>query len=274
MRQAARARRAGVMAKKDSGCAVLGSACAVIAAGGVGSRLGHTGGKQLMEVAGRPLMSWSLTAFDQAQSIGHIVVVCPADRMDEMRAAAVEPLGLATPVSYARAGATRQDSTRAGVAAVPAGFDVVAIHDGARPLVTPEVIDRAVGALYGDGADEGADATGGAVIAGELYAWDGVVCGQPAVDTLKEVGPAGTIAATPDRTRFWTVQTPQVFPVAVMRVAYDAAERAGFTGTDDASLVERAGGHVLLLKTPRDNLKATVPEDLPLIEALLRMRSG
>ena len=264
------------MAEKSGGCAVRGRACAVIAAGGVGSRLGHAGGKQLMEVAGRPLMSWSLRAFDQAQSIGHIVVVCPADRMDEMRATAVEPLGLATPVTFAQAGATRQDSTRAGVAAVPAGFDAVAIHDGARPLVSPEVIDRAVEALYGDGADAGASesAAGGAVIAGEPYAWDGVVCGQPAVDTLKEVGPAGTIAATPDRARFWTVQTPQVFPVAVMRAAFDAAEREGFTGTDDASLVERAGGHVLLLKTPRDNLKATVPEDLPLIVALLRMRSS
>lgn len=247
-------------------------ACAVIAAGGIGSRLGHAGGKQLMEVAGRPLLSWSLMAFDRARSIGHIVLVCPLERRDDMRRLAVEPLGLSTPVTFADAGGTRQDSTRAGVEAVPAGFDVVAIHDGARPLIRPVVIDQAVemlvagmrgGAQPADAADASPDAA---------VPLDGVVCGQPAIDTMKEVGAGGLVAGTPDRALYWTVQTPQVFPIAVMRRAYRAAESAGFVGTDDSSLVEHIGGNVRLLKTPRDNLKATVPEDLPLIEALLRMR--
>ena len=100
--------------------AVAGRACAVIAAGGSGSRLGHAGGKQLLEVAGLPLVSWALRAFDQAASIGHIVIVCPRDRCDEMRACALDPLDLATPVSFAWSGPTRQASTRAGVEAVPA----------------------------------------------------------------------------------------------------------------------------------------------------------
>ena len=297
-----------------------GRVCAVIAAGGVGSRLGHPGGKQLMEVAGKPLVSWSLLAFDQARSVGHIVLVCPSERQAEMRAA-VEPLGLATPVTFAAAGETRQASTCAGVEAAPDGFDIVAIHDGARPLIRPAVIDRAVAALIASpAAKRNAEAAAGAVaeeksavaglpaegvaaasrargadaavsasvmsegcanggarlgcsaLAGAGFAYDGVVCGQPSVDTLKETEGDGLIAGTPDRARFWTVQTPQIFPISVMRRAFEEAERTGFTGTDDASLVERAGGRVLLFNTPRDNLKATVPEDLPLIEALLRMR--
>lgn len=235
--------------------AVAGRACAVIAAGGSGSRLGHAGGKQLLEVAGLPLVSWALRAFDQAASIGHIVIVCPRDRCDEMRACALDPLDLATPVSFAWSGPTRQASTRAGVEAVPASCDIVAIHDGARPLVTPDLIDRAVAELVRGGAD-------------------GLVCGQPSVDTLKEVDGSGFIAGTPDRARFWTVQTPQVFPVGVMLKAFDAAEQEGFAGTDDASLVERLGCRVVLFPSPRDNVKVTVPEDVPLVEALLRARLG
>ena len=273
-----------------------------------------------MEVAGKPLVSWSLMAFDQARTVGHIVLVCPAERMGEMRAQAVEPLGLATPVTFAAAGETRQASTRAGVEAVPAGFNIVAIHDGARPLIRPAVIDQAVAALIAlpaatkdaeaavavagekdaaaglpaegvaaaapargagvaasvsatpEGCANGGAQLGGPALAGTGFAYDGVVCGQPSVDTLKETDGDGLIAGTPDRARFWTVQTPQIFPVSVMRRAFEEAGRTGFTGTDDASLVERAGGRVLLFNTPRDNLKATVPEDLPLIEALLRMR--
>ena len=109
--------------------------CAVVVAGGSGQRFGNPGGKQLVNVAGRPLMSWSIRAFDRSDKVGHIVVVCPAERRAEMRRLAIDPFDYDTPISFADAGDTRQDSTRAGVHAVPAGFEYVAIHDGARPLV-------------------------------------------------------------------------------------------------------------------------------------------
>ena len=230
--------------------------CAVIVAGGSGQRFGNPGGKQLIDVAGRPLMSWSLLAFDAAPSVAHIVVVCPAQRTGEVRSRAVDPLGLSTPVSFAAAGETRQDSTRSGLAAVPDGCSYVAIHDGARPLVTPRLIERAVRALR------------------EADGVDGVVCGQPAVDTLKLVDGDDVIRDTPPRSCYWTVQTPQIFSVDVLRRAEDSARAEGFTGTDDASLVERAGGRVLCVEGPRDNLKVTLPEDLPLVEFLLRRRES
>lgn len=226
--------------------------CAVIVAGGSGQRFGNPGGKQLVDVAGRPLMSWSLAAFDCAPSVAHIVVVCPAERTREVRDRAVEPFALTTPVSFAAAGETRQDSTRAGLAAVPDTCSYVAIHDGARPLITPEVIEGALAELR------------------EHDDVDGVVCGQPAVDTLKVVADDDVIVDTPPRSRYWCVQTPQIFTVAALRRAEEAARAEGFVGTDDASLVERVGGRVLCVESPRDNLKVTLPEDLPLVEFLLR----
>ena len=121
--------------------------CAVVVAGGSGQRFGNPGGKQLVNVAGRPLMSWSIRAFDRSNKVGHIVVVCPSERRAEMRRLAIDPFDYDTPISFADAGDTRQDSTRAGVHAVPAGFEYVAIHDGARPLITTEAIDHAIDVL-------------------------------------------------------------------------------------------------------------------------------
>ena len=212
--------------------------CAVVVAGGSGQRFGNPGGKQLVNVAGRPLMSWSIRAFDRSDKVGHIVVVCPAERRAEMRRLAIDPFDYDTPISFADAGDTRQDSTRAGVHAVPAGFEYVAIHDGARPLITTEAIDHAI-------------------------------------DTLKIVD-GDNIVETPPRELYWAAQTPQIFSVDAMKRAHAAAIAEGFIGTDDSSLVERMGGRVRCVQSPRDNLEVTVPEDLRPVTAILlgRMAEG
>ena len=231
--------------------------CAVVVAGGSGQRFGNPGGKQLVNVAGRPLMSWSIRAFDRSDKVGHIVVVCPAERRAEMRRLAIDPFDYDTPISFADAGDTRQDSTRAGVHAVPAGFEYVAIHDGARPLITTEAIDHAIDVLVGD------------------RSLDGVVCGQPAIDTLKIVE-NGIIQGTPDRSVFWNAQTPQIFRAGIYRRAHAAALSDGFVGTDDSSLIERLGGRVMVVEGKRDNIKLTVPEDYLIISAAVRqaLREG
>ena len=117
-----------------------------------------------------------------------------------MRRLAIDPFDYDTPISFADAGDTRQDSTRAGVHAVPAGFEYVAIHDGARPLITTEAIDHAIDVLVSD------------------RALDGVVCGQPAIDTLKIVD-GDNIVETPPRELYWAAQTPQIFSVDAMKRA-------------------------------------------------------
>lgn len=228
---------------------------AVIVAGGTGERLGLTGGKQLAPVLGKPVLSWTLEAFEAAPQIDLIVVVCHPNRVDEYRRVAVEPLQLATPVRFAPGGDKRQDSVFSGLSQLPASVSTVVVHDGARPLVTSRLIADALAALA---------ATSDC---------DGLVVGYPAVDTLKVVA-GNAIVRTPDRSEYWAVQTPQIFAADKLIAAHAAAKDDGFVGTDDASLVERAGGGVVVFEGPRDNIKVTVAEDLFFVEAALKFREG
>lgn len=227
--------------------------CAVIAAGGSGERFGDPRGKQFVDICGLPMVAWSLIAFDAAPSVGQIVVVCAEDKEREMLDATVLSISIATPVIFAAAGANRQASCRNGLSAVPPEFPLVAIHDGARPLITVEAIERVIAKVRGD------------------LRLAGAVCGQPAIDTLKLVED-DTIISTPDRSVYWTAQTPQVFRTDVIRDAHERARADGFVGTDDASLVERLGGRVAVVASQRDNIKVTVPEDLRPVEAILSER--
>lgn len=226
---------------------------AVIVAGGSGERFGATGGKQLYSILGRPLLTWSVRAFDSTPGIGHIVIVCPEERVDEYIEHAITPFNFVTPISIACSGLLRQESAMNGVEAVPERFPYIAIHDGARPLVTPATITHAINVLKGN------------------FDADGVIVGHPAIDTLKVID-GDTIVGTPDRSMFWIAQTPQIFHRDICRAAYSTAMAEGFVGTDDSSLVERVGGHVVLVDCPRDNIKVTVPEDLGPVKAALEQR--
>ena len=232
------------------------SVAAIVVAGGTGERLGVDGGKQLALVAGLPVLSWTVRALAEAPEVDLIIVVTHPERVAEYRAVAVAPLGVSTPVAFAAGGDTRQASVAAGLAEVPESVSVVIVQDGARPLITAELVSKALKALA---EDVGAD---------------GAVVGHPAVDTLKLVKD-GAVVSTPQRSRFWAVQTPQVFRSKALREAYAQAAAEEFVGTDDSSLVERAGGRVVLVEGPRDNIKITLAEDLVLVEAaLLSKESG
>ncbi len=223
----------------------------IIVAGGVGDRFGRTGGKQLARVLGASVLGHTLRAFERCEAIDEVILVVHPDRVAEYAAEAVH----ATKVSAIVAGGeTRQDSVIAGLTALSVDVDIVVVHDGARPLVTPEIIAEAVEHLASCGVD-------------------GVVVGHPAYDTIKRVDADGAIRSTEDRSSLWVAQTPQVFRASRLRQAYGAAEEEGFIGTDDASLVERHGGRVVMLLGPRDNLKVTVPEDLAVVERLLEART-
>ena len=226
---------------------------AVILAGGGGERFGNPGGKQLIELMGKPLLTWSAEAFDAVADVGLIVIVCPGDRVEEFCRTAIDPYPFVTPIALATAGELRQESSFSGIMRVPGDYEFIAIHDGARPLVTPELIMHAISAVKGN------------------LDVDGAVVGHPAIDTLKVVGD-GIIIGTPDRGAFWNAQTPQVFRASVIREAHATAMAEGFVGTDDSSLVERIGGAVTLVNGPRDNFKITVPEDFGPAEAALAAR--
>ncbi len=224
---------------------------AVILAGGTGDRFGREGGKQLVEIAGRPVLTWSAEAFDAVGDVGLIVIVCPKERHEEYLKRAIDPFPFVTPVAVAPAGPTRQESAFSGLELVPEEFDFVVMHDGARPLITPKLIEHTI-----------------AIVKGNIDS-DGAVVAHPAIDTLKVVE-NGVIVGTPDRNVFWNAQTPQVFRAGILRRAHAAALSDGFVGTDDSSLIERLGGRVLVVEGPRDNMKLTMPEDYKLLEASVR----
>lgn len=221
---------------------------AIILAGGQGERFGREGGKQLVEIAGKPVLTWSAEAFDAVADIGLIVVVCPEDRQAEYLSHAIDPFPFVTPVVLAPAGSIRQESALSGLEFVPEDFEFVVLHDGARPLISPDLIEHTINTLKGN------------------FDSDGAVVAHPSIDTLKVVE-NDVIVGTPDRTVFWNAQTPQVFRAGIYRRAHAAALSDGFVGTDDSSLIERLGGKVLVVEGKRDNIKLTVPEDYLMLAA-------
>jgi len=229
---------------------------AIIVAGGRGERLGRDGGKQLVRIAGEPVLSHTLRVFEECALVEAIVVVVDPGRVAEYRSVAVDPVGATKVVAVVPGGATRADSVRSGLRAIPGLTSVIIVHDGARPLVTAATIAGAIEMLEQD----------------EDCA--GVVVGHPAYDTLKQVDGLDLVVATLDRATIWSAQTPQIFRAQALRDAYEQAASTGWTGTDDASFVEHSGGTVRVFAGPRDNMKITVPEDLQVAETLLRARKA
>ena len=214
-------------------------------AAGWGSRMGGVR-KPFMELGGVPLLLRSLRTF-----LGHPLVeaVIVALGEDDFLSPPSWLREADARVGLVRGGATRGESVLAALEALPRTVEVVAVHDAARPLVTRAIIDRCLERI-GPGR--------------------GAVAGWPAVDTLKEVDAEGRIVGTPARDRIWHAQTPQVFPRELILRAYREAARSGLTETDDAALVERIGGEVVMVPGSSSNLKITLPGDLALAEVLLR----
>ena len=224
----------------------------LIAAAGSGRRMGAAGNKLLLEVAGRPVLAWTLDAALACDAIGWIGIVGqPVDA--EPIAAIVAAARPDRPVEWILGGDTRQESVSRGLAALPAGAEGVLIHDGARCLVEPELLARCVEAVAGGAA---------------------VIAATPVTDTIKQVDGDGTITATPDRSALWAAQTPQGFPVGQLRQAHATATAEGWSVTDDAALFERLGLPVQVLQAPPSNIKLTTPFDLTIAEAVLAARGS
>jgi 2-C-methyl-D-erythritol 4-phosphate cytidylyltransferase len=215
----------------------------VIAAAGSGQRLGAGGPKAFVAVAGRPLLDWSLDAFRAAATIGEIIVAAPPGREQEIAGEDV----------LAVAGGDHRSESVANALEL-AGSEIVVVHDAARPLVTPGLIDAVVEQLAAE--DDAA----------------GVIAAAPLSDTIKEAGEEGRVKRTLDRSALWAVQTPQAFRAAALRDALSDPEALA-DATDDAMLVERRGGKVLIHSNPPENLKVTTPFDLRVAELLLGERA-
>jgi len=223
---------------------------AIVVAAGRGLRFGRS--KQLVDVLGRPLVAWSLATFDGMGELADLVIATEAEQLETMReiAAAYAPRLRCVVVC---GGATRQQSVRNALAAVPAHCDGAFVHDGARPLVSAEDV-RAGMALVAPGI--------------------GALLAAPVSDTIKVVAPDGAVSRTLDRSELWAAQTPQFGTLADLRAAHASAHGAAFEGTDDAMLLERAGHRVVVVPASTANFKVTLRGDRDLAEAILRERAA
>lgn len=218
---------------------------AVIVAGGSGRRMHGAGGapKQYLRLAGAPILHWAMQPFLDHPGVQEVVVVLPPDD------AAEPPHWLRSlPVRVVAGGAERSDSVWNGLQALSGGDGVVLVHDGARPFVTREVIDRVI-----QGAGSG-----------------GAIPGLRSTDTLKQVDAQGRVVATLDRERVFGAQTPQGFALELLLRAYRTAREQGWPSTDDATLCERLGVEVRMVEGSPENLKITRPADLAVAELLAR----
>ena len=195
----------------------------------------------------RPLLAYSLAAFESCPAVTRIVLVTGSDALERARAL-VGDESFAKVCAVVPGGARRQDSVRTGLEAL-GRCDWVVVHDGARPMVTGELIERGLGEAREAGAS---------------------CCALPVPDTLKEGDEAQDVVCTLDRSRLWLAQTPQVFSYELLLRAHRQAEG---DATDDAALVEALGAKVRLYQGSPRNLKVTTTEDLALVEALLAQSS-
>ena len=239
-------RPAGDPWKSEEGEPAVG---VVVPAAGSGQRMGGMC-KPFLELSGEPVLLRALRPFLDHPGVREVVVSLPSAQAESPPTWLIE----GDPrIRVVAGGETRRDSVWAGLQALSDTLDVAVVHDGARPLVSPDVVDRCI-ELAGSGV--------------------GGVAGVPAVDTIKEVDDAGNVVATHDRACLWHAQTPQAFPLGVVMRAYRSAFTKEYLSTDDAALVERVGGRVVMVESSVDNLKITWPEDLEMLGLILSRREG
>ncbi|MBI5698868.1 2-C-methyl-D-erythritol 4-phosphate cytidylyltransferase [Candidatus Saganbacteria bacterium] len=210
----------------------------IIAAGGTGKRMGRP--KQFLPLAGRAVVEWTIEVFRKVKDVDQIILVVSGEDLERAK-----NLG----VKVVEGGEERGDSVKNGLKAISPDCDLVIIQDGARPLITPDIIEKAIGEAQEHGA---------------------VVVGVPVKDTIKKVERGALIVERSlDRDELWHAQTPQIFRYDIITRAY--AKRA--SATDDAKLVEDLGIKVKMVMGSYENIKITTPEDVIVAEAILRNRN-
>ena len=220
------------------------SVWAILVAAGRGERLGLDQPKAFVKLGELPLLAESLRRLDESEWVDAVVVVAPPG-WEEPAILLAEELGCEKVRACVGGGETRADSVRAGLDEVPEDAAAVLVHDAARPLLAEDVIER--------------------VLAPLAEGWDGVIPGLPVSDTVKRVGDGGRVEETVARDGLWTVQTPQAFPVDVLRRAVSG----GADATDCAGLVEAGGGRVKVVPGDPLLLKVTTADDLARVASLL-----
>jgi 2-C-methyl-D-erythritol 4-phosphate cytidylyltransferase len=229
----------------------------IIPAAGLGTRMappspGKGKSKQFTELNGTPILIHTLRKFAASAAVAEIYIALRPDEMTEFRAR-LEKESLRKAIELVPGGEHRQQSVANALAAISASpDDIVLVHDAVRPFVSEEIIEQVIQAAQKYGA---------------------AIAGMPAVDTVKQVertAQGAVITATIPRERVVMAQTPQGFRYSVLKKAFDDASADGFLGTDEASLIERAGGEVSVVMGSPRNIKITTPSDMEIAEFFLK----
>jgi 2-C-methyl-D-erythritol 4-phosphate cytidylyltransferase len=223
---------------------------ALIPAAGMGKRMGAPINKQYLQLNGVPVVARTISVFERSPLIDAIYLVIPVEEIPYCREHIVDACGFSKVAAIIPGGRERQNSVMNGLRAMRGRVlddDVVLIHDGVRPLVTESMLRESIETARRH---------------------DGALTAVPTKDTIKTVAD-GIVTGTPEREMLWQAQTPQTFRFGVIYTAHQAAETDRFMGTDDASLVERVGGRVRIVRGDYRNIKITTPEDLLMAEAFL-----
>ena len=223
---------------------------AIVLAAGRSTRMGGGPNKQFIELLGKPIVYYSLAAFEQCGVVDAVVVVRRPDCAQQAEQIVGE-FGFRKVVAFTDGGVERQNSVWNGLEKCDSATDIVAVHDGARPLVTPALIEATVASAQTHG-------TG--------------IAASKVVDTIKEASEDKTVIRTVDRTKLWAVQTPQTVRLPLLREAYTKIFERQTVVTDEAAAIESLGQKVHLVETAFLNLKITTPADLAIAEALLHQR--
>ena len=222
----------------------------LIPAAGMGRRMGSDRNKLLLELLGKPLLAWTLTAADKSPTIAWIGIIGQPQDFADFKII-LSQLNLTTAVELIVGGQTRQESVYKGLQALPAKAERVLIHDGARCLATPKLFDRCTAAFEN---------------------CQGFIAAVPVKDTIKVVDEGKTITDTPKRSQLWAAQTPQGFQVDLLKRCHSQGKAAGWSVTDDAALFEKCDLAVKIVEGEETNLKVTTPVDLAIAESILRQR--
>lgn len=222
----------------------------LIPSAGIGKRMGGTRNKLLLQVRSQPIIAWTLKAAAAASTIKWIGIISqPVDWPDFK--AIVADINVTKPVEFIPGGTSRQESVYNGLQALPDTAEHVLIHDGARCLVTPDLLNSCAQAIQ---------------------ECSGLIAAVPVKDTIKVVDKHGIIQTTPDRQQLWAAQTPQGFNVNLLKQCHAQGLRQGWEVTDDAALFERCGIEVRIVPGEETNLKVTTPQDLAMAEFILSQR--
>jgi 2-C-methyl-D-erythritol 4-phosphate cytidylyltransferase len=222
----------------------------LIPAAGTGKRMGSNRNKLLLEVRSQTIIAWTLLAAEAASNIRWIGIISQPTDWPDFKAI-IAGLNLTKPVELIIGGSSRQESVYNGLQALPTEAQQVLIHDGARCLVTPDLLNSCAQAIAH---------------------CPGLIAAVPVKDTIKVVDDNGIIQSTPDRRNLWAAQTPQGFNVNLLKQCHAEGMRQGWEVTDDAALFEKCGLEVQIVEGEETNLKVTTPQDLAIAEFILNSR--